>query len=125
MAVALVERAVAVQRVIHFLIAGQVLCVRCAELACRLALGERVIGDAVFGHQLGSLMGQLFAHQVALVRNSRSVFFSHMKSEQLVLDGIRRLDFFTRARVQPVRLAHSPDRNIRSAGCCRRENLHR
>src|SRR5512145_2975811 len=61
----LIEGAVAVQRVIHFLIAGQVLRVGCAKLTGSLVLGHGVVGDAVFGHQLRSLMGELFAHQVA------------------------------------------------------------
>ena len=45
MAVVLVKGAIAVQGVIHFLIAGQVLGVRRAQLPGRLAFGVGVIGD--------------------------------------------------------------------------------
>ena len=78
-AVVLIERAIAVQGVIHFLIAGQVLCVRCTELSGGLAFGKGVVGDAILRHQFGGLMRQLLAHQVASICIfSGCAFFGHV-----------------------------------------------
>ncbi len=77
MAMVLVEGAIAVQGIIDFLIAGQMLRVSCSELPCGLAFGISMVGDTVFGHQFSGLVRQLIAHQVTLLR----VWFGHVGNQ--------------------------------------------
>ena len=58
MAVLLIQETVAVQRFVHFLIAGEVLGICRAKLPRGFAFGEGVVDDAVFGHQFGGQMGE-------------------------------------------------------------------
>src|SRR5512139_407863 len=64
----LIQAAKGAQGFVDFLIAWQVLGVAGAQLLGGLALGKRVVGDAIFRHQARSLMRQLLTHQVALGR---------------------------------------------------------
>lgn len=81
---ALEQHPEAAQGGIDFIVAGQMVRVRRTELSGRFTFGVSVVGDAVFGHQFGGLMRQLFAHKIASVGS----FFCHLVSEQLILDDV-------------------------------------
>jgi len=74
------EHTEAAQRLIHFLIAGQMLSIWRTELLGGFAFGKGMIGNAVFCHQARRMMCELFAHQIAarlVIMMSRYVVLAH------------------------------------------------
>jgi hypothetical protein len=60
--VGLIELLVGAQRVFDFVVVGEITGVGSARLPRRLALGQRVVVDAVNGHQPRRQMGNAFPH---------------------------------------------------------------